>query len=59
MTIKYLARDNIIVDTDFQKINDIVFLILSTITISITDVDGDETWDDGDTGLVITGIGFM
>ncbi len=28
-------------------------------TISITDVDGDETWDDGDTGLVITGTGFV
>jgi len=25
----------------------------------ITDVDGDETWDDGDTGLVITGTGFV
>ena len=27
--------------------------------ISITDVDTDETWDDGDTGLVITGTGFV
>ncbi len=25
----------------------------------ITDVDGDETWDDGDTGLVITGTDFI
>ncbi len=25
----------------------------------ITDVDGDEAWDDGDTGLVITGTGFI
>ena len=25
----------------------------------ITDVDGDEAWDDGDTGLVITGSGFI
>ena len=28
-------------------------------SIDITDVDGDETWDDGDTGLVITGTGFV
>jgi hypothetical protein len=26
---------------------------------TITDVDTDETWDDGDTGLVITGTGFV
>ncbi len=26
---------------------------------SITDVDTDETWDDGDTGLIITGTGFV
>lgn len=26
--------------------------------MTITDVDGDETWTDGDTGLVITGQGF-
>lgn len=26
---------------------------------TITDVDTDETWDDGDTGLVITGTGFI
>ena len=25
----------------------------------ITDVDGDETWDDGATGLVITGSNFV
>lgn len=25
----------------------------------ITDVDGDETWNDGDTGLIITGTGFV
>ena len=25
----------------------------------VTDVDGDETWADGDTGLVITGTGFV
>lgn len=27
--------------------------------VTITDVDGDETWDDGATGLVITGTGFV
>lgn len=27
--------------------------------VSITDVDGDEQWNDGDTGLVITGTGFV
>ncbi len=28
-------------------------------TLTITDVDGDETWNDGDSGLVITGTGFV
>lgn len=28
-------------------------------SVDITDVDTDETWDDGDTGLVITGSGFV
>lgn len=27
--------------------------------VIITDVDGDEAWNDGDTGLVITGTGFV
>lgn len=30
----------------------------STSTVVITDVNTTETWDDGDTGLVITGTGF-
>lgn len=30
----------------------------SSAAVVITDVDTDETWDDGDTGLVITGTGF-
>lgn len=28
-------------------------------SVTITDVDGDETWTDGDTGLIITGSGFV
>ena len=28
-------------------------------TVIITDVDGNETWIDGATGLVITGSGFV
>lgn len=28
-------------------------------TVIITDVDGDETWIDGTTGLIITGSGFV
>lgn len=27
--------------------------------VVVTDVDGDETWNDGDTGLIITGTGFV
>ena len=29
------------------------------VTVDITDADTDETWDDGSTGLVITGTGFI
>lgn len=28
-------------------------------TVIITDVDGNETWVDGDTGLIIAGSGFV
>ena len=31
----------------------------SGTTVIITDVDTDEAWDDGDTGLPITGTGFV
>lgn len=35
------------------------FSFEETLTVIITDVDGDEQWADGDTGLVITGTGFV
>lgn len=31
---------------------------LNPAPLSITDVDGDETWNDGDTGLIVTGTGL-
>jgi len=40
--------------TDFMQMK-----IYYSIGPQITDVDTDETWDDGDTGLVITGTGFV
>ena len=30
-----------------------------TTTVFVTDVNTTESWDDGDTGLVITGTGFV
>lgn len=35
------------------------FALIEASGPNITDVDTDETWDDGDTGLVITGTGFV
>lgn len=35
-----------------------VFVPAAASSVVITDVDTDETWDDGDTGLIITGTGF-
>ena len=36
-----------------------VFTLGEFAGVVITDVDGDEAWDDGSTGLVITGTGFV
>ena len=36
-----------------------VFLLGQPSSVVVTDVDTDETWQDGDTGLVITGTGFV
>lgn len=33
--------------------------LIASGSVVVTDVDSDETWDDGDTGLVITGTGFV
>jgi hypothetical protein len=47
-------------DADIENINiDFMQMKVYYTPISITDVDTDETWDDGDTGLVITGTGFV
>ncbi len=42
-------------DIDFMQMK----VYYTDATPNITDVDGDETWDDGDTGLVITGTNFV
>lgn len=43
----------------FQDPESDVALELANAVPSITDVDTDETWTDGDTGLIITGTGFI
>ena len=43
-------------DAGVQKYNEKILIVGGPV---ITDVDTDETWDDGDTGLVITGTGFV
>lgn len=45
-------------DTNFTENMMGISLVVNS-GISITDVDTDETWGDGDTGLVITGTGFV
>ena len=36
-----------------------LFVEQAAAGVTVTDVDGDETWDDGDSGLVVTGTGFV
>ena len=51
--LDWISATIVLVNIDFMQMK------VYYTPISITDVDGDETWDDGDTGLVITGTGFV
>ncbi len=53
----FAAADITIADTTTHKW--FALGIKEAVSVVITDVDGDEEWNDGDTGLVITGTGFL
>jgi hypothetical protein len=46
-------------DSEDENFSSIVAFSIPPGGPNITDVDTDEAWDDGDTGLVITGTGFV
>ena len=50
---------NSMVDNPWQIFQSKVEVYDLVVPVVITDVDGDETWDDGSTGLVITGTGLI
>ena len=55
---KYLARNWAVKETGAKKYSDKIFLNQDGPP-EITDVNTTESWNDGDTGLVITGINFV
>lgn len=58
---KFLARNWVVNETGEKKYFNQTFMLEDSglTPPTITDVDGDETWDDGDSGLVITGANLL